>query len=130
MLLLFFWDDSVEDTYVFSLPSIEKEQLHLAVGQRIDEYLKTIEATDGSANAWGNLGTVLDLHDLKTAAIVCYRHAIELDDKNFRWPYFAGICATIFRSRFSSIVILSCPYRYLSGQFDAENIFFLFDLVS
>ena len=85
----------MEDTYVFSLPSIEKEQLHLAVGQRIDECLKTIEATDGSANAWGNLGTVLDLHDLKTAAIVCYRHAIELDDKNFRWPYFAGICATI-----------------------------------
>ena len=42
VLLLFFWNDSEEDTYVFSLPSIEKEQLHLAVGQRIDECLKTI----------------------------------------------------------------------------------------
>lgn len=88
-------DDGKDPVYNFSMPAIETEELHPAVIELIDQRRQAVEETGGTASAWGNLGTVLDLHDLKNAAVICYQHAIELDKSNFRWPYFAGICATI-----------------------------------
>lgn len=77
------------------MPAIDTSDLHPSVVDRIAERVAAVEAARETASAWGNLATVLDLHDLKTEAIPCYRNAIELDPANFRWPYFAGICATI-----------------------------------
>ncbi len=79
----------------FSMPTIETNGLHPAVVELIDQRRQAVEESRGSANSWGNLATVLDLHDLKNSAVTCYLHAIELDETNFRWPYFAGICASI-----------------------------------
>jgi tetratricopeptide (TPR) repeat protein len=45
-----------------------------------------------SAEAWGELGMVLDAHHMCKHALVCYAEARRLDPANFKWPYLQANC--------------------------------------
>lgn len=77
------------------VPLIDLEKLHGDVVSRLKFRQQQVDDDPSSAQAWGRLAIVLDIHDLKEPAIACYRRAMALDGKEFRWPYFAGISASI-----------------------------------
>ncbi len=78
-----------------ALPPIDRSGLHRSVEIRLDELVKQLEASPTTASSWGELAVLLDLHQQPAAAIICYRKAMEIDPADARWPYLAGICATI-----------------------------------
>jgi tetratricopeptide (TPR) repeat protein len=50
-----------------------------------------VRENPGSAEAWGRLGEVYDVHRLNDQAVECYDRAIDLDPAAWRWDYFAGL---------------------------------------
>jgi tetratricopeptide (TPR) repeat protein len=61
------------------------------VARRILAATEAVRAEPGSANLWGQLGEVYDLHDLTAEAVFCYEQAGRLDPTEWRWPYYVGI---------------------------------------
>lgn len=43
-----------------------------------------------SAQAWERLGNIYLIHDWNAEAAACYRRAIALKPKEFRWHYYLG----------------------------------------
>jgi len=63
-----------------------------AVAAAIRDARRAVLAEPRSAEAWGRLGEVLDVHDALAEALLCYETAERLDRGDFRWPYFAALC--------------------------------------
>ncbi|MEE2855855.1 MAG: tetratricopeptide repeat protein [Planctomycetota bacterium] len=77
------------------LPPIDRHGLHRSVEIRLDELVEQLAASPTEASSWGELAILLDLHQQPAAAITCYRKAMEIDPADARWPYLAGICASL-----------------------------------
>ncbi|HEY9420899.1 MAG TPA: tetratricopeptide repeat protein, partial [Thermoanaerobaculia bacterium] len=60
-----------------------------AVAAQIRE-IQGIAATQGSAEAWGELGRVYLAYSFHDAATDCFRNAAGIDPRDFRWPYLLG----------------------------------------
>ncbi|MGE4619367.1 MAG: tetratricopeptide repeat protein [Planctomycetota bacterium] len=95
ILIVFLWINNSGPDVDQLMSSVDQDGLHAAVSDLIAERILEVEKTSGSAESWGKLAVVLDLHDLNAPAIQCYQHAIDGDSGEFRWPYFAGICSAI-----------------------------------
>jgi len=54
--------------------------------------IEAVRARPGDHEAWGRLGIVYDVHDLKDLAIASYAEAEARAPGEFRWPYFRGHC--------------------------------------
>jgi len=80
-------------------PVVAIDGLEPVLAAAVRRGLDGIEAAPYSAAAWGELGGVLDVHDLKTEAIVCYERAERLDPGDGRWPYFLGLCRRLSDQR-------------------------------
>ncbi|HXV74672.1 MAG TPA: hypothetical protein VD788_00005, partial [Candidatus Polarisedimenticolaceae bacterium] len=61
------------------------------VEQRIVEATAAVRAQPESAEAWGRLGVIYDIHRLGDRALPCYDRAASLDPEDWRWPYFIGL---------------------------------------
>ncbi len=61
------------------------------VEQRIREATTAVRDDPGSADAWGRLATIYDIHRFFDRALECYATASSLDPQEWRWPYFSGI---------------------------------------
>jgi tetratricopeptide (TPR) repeat protein len=62
------------------------------VAEDIAEARRQVKLRPFSAEAWGNLGLVLQLYLYHAEANACYRRAAQLDPRSPRWPYLqAGI---------------------------------------
>ena len=72
-------------------PEVDATGLPPRLAKRIQERREAVAANPGSAQAWGSLGMVLDVHDLRAEAAYCYQRALDLDGDDFRWPYFLGV---------------------------------------
>ena len=72
-------------------PEVDTTGLPPRLAKRIHERREAVVANPGSAQAWGSLGMVLDVHDLRAEAAYCYERALILDGDDFRWPYFLGV---------------------------------------
>ncbi len=72
-------------------PEVDPRGLPPRLAKRIEERREAVIARPGSAEAWGALGMVLDVHDLRPQAALCYERAEGLDGDDFRWPYFLGV---------------------------------------
>ena len=68
--------------------AIEAEPL---VVQRILEATEAVNADPTSAEAWGRLGEIYDIHRLGVQALACYEQASKIDPDQWLWPYFSGI---------------------------------------
>jgi tetratricopeptide (TPR) repeat protein len=72
-------------------PEPPADVVETLVAERIAEATAAVREAPHSADAWGRLGTVYDVHVYFDRAIECYDRASELDPSEFRWPYFSGI---------------------------------------
>ena len=72
-------------------PTVEVEGLAPLLANAIQERRDEVMAHPASAAAWGRLGMVLDVHDIRFQAVQCYERAHQLDADEFRWPYFLGL---------------------------------------
>jgi len=72
-------------------PDIDLRALEPRLAKRIQERLAAVNLRPTSAETWGRLGMVLDVHDIRKEAAYCYEQAQTLDDEDFRWPYFLGV---------------------------------------
>ncbi len=72
------------------IPAPDTAGMEGRVRRRIEEArTKVLEAPD-SAQAWGTLGMIYDVHELDAAALASYRQARSRDPQDPRWPYFEG----------------------------------------
>ncbi|MGH9324227.1 MAG: tetratricopeptide repeat protein, partial [Vicinamibacteria bacterium] len=69
------------------VPEIDISAMEPAVSEKILEHRQKVESDPRSADAWGELGMVLQAHGLDPEASEAYRRAIELDPRSFRWHY-------------------------------------------
>ncbi len=60
----------------------------------IDDAEARVRMTPGSAEAWGNLGLVLYAQSYGREAVACFRRATTLDDRTWRWPFFAAAASS------------------------------------
>jgi tetratricopeptide (TPR) repeat protein len=67
---------------------IEAEPL---VEQRILEATDAVRAEPSSAEAWGRLGAIYDIHRFGEQALECYAQASEMNPDEWVWPYFSGV---------------------------------------
>jgi len=74
-----------------ALPVIDAASLEPLIAGRIQQRLDRVTERPSSAEAWGRLGMVLDVHDMASEAVYCYEQAQELDEDDFRWPYLLGV---------------------------------------
>lgn len=74
-------------------PSIPRPDLAGADPQvvlAIEDAETRVLMTPGSAAAWGDLGLVLYAQSYGDEAVECFRRATALDERTWRWPFFAA----------------------------------------
>jgi tetratricopeptide (TPR) repeat protein len=74
-----------------SLSHLDFTGMEPQVVEKIKTLQKEVLRHPQSAPAWGRLAMNLDVHDLKTESILCYKQAAVLDPNEFRWPYYCAI---------------------------------------
>jgi tetratricopeptide (TPR) repeat protein len=73
-----------------AIPEPALEGAETPVADAIREATEVLRRATGSAQAWGDLGMLLDTHGFDTDAVTCYRQAAVLEPAEARWPYLAG----------------------------------------
>ena len=80
-----------------SAPPIPRPDLASAdplVVLAIDDAEARVRMTPESAEAWGNLGLVLYAQSYGREAVECFRRATALDERTWRWPFFAAAASS------------------------------------
>ncbi len=78
-----------------SVPQPELSRMEPQVATALGAARENLLGQPESAAAWGNLGSLYDAHSLFDAAEVCYRHAVTLEPKEFRWAYLLAVLRDI-----------------------------------
>ena len=60
----------------------------------IDDAEARVRMTPESAEAWGNLGLMLYAQAYGREVVACFRRATTLDDRTWRWPFFAAAASS------------------------------------
>lgn len=58
------------------------------ITRKIEAYRDSVRRHPRSAEAWGKLGMAYDIHGFEQPAATCYRQAVSLAPRDFRWTYF------------------------------------------
>jgi Flp pilus assembly protein TadD len=80
-----------------SAPPIPRPDLTSAdplVVLAIDDAEARVRMTPESAEAWGDLGLVLSAQSYGREAVECFRRATALDERTWRWPFFAAAASS------------------------------------
>ena len=85
------WSCDPGDTRRFEPPGLPPRADEPLLVERIREATQAVRDDPTSAAAWGRLGEVYDVNSFEVQALECYARARELDPKQWRWAYFAGI---------------------------------------
>lgn len=73
------------------LPTPDLDDLEEQVAGEIRNRRIAVEKNLDSAEDWGRLGMVLDIHNFKQESIPCYKRAAALNPNEFRWSYYGAI---------------------------------------
>jgi tetratricopeptide (TPR) repeat protein len=71
-------------------PAIPLDNVEPAVVKAVQAARQRVLEEPGLAEAWGELGMVLEANSFPPQARVCYAQAEKLDSQDRRWPYFLG----------------------------------------
>ena len=63
-----------------------------AVSQQLRKHWEQAKSNPADANAVGIYGMTLQLYKQYASADACYRRAIEIEPKAFRWRYYLAVC--------------------------------------
>jgi len=74
------------------LPEVDLAHTPAAVVNRVKEAMQGVRDDPDSAQAWGRLGAALDVHGFRRESVPCYEQAAVREPKEWRWPYFIGLC--------------------------------------
>ncbi len=74
-----------------AVPKVPSKIDEVLVEQKIREATAAVREQPDSADRWGRLGVVYDIHRFFDQALDCYETASRLDPQEWRWPYFSGI---------------------------------------
>ena len=73
------------------LPDVSTASFAPAIRQAVDTALVEAKASPNDAEAIGQLGMLLQAHEQRTAARVCYQRAALLEPSRFEWQYYLGL---------------------------------------
>ena len=73
------------------IPRVSMERVEPAVARRIDSLAGIVRNRPLAAEAWGELGKALHIHQFQGAAVACYRQAAELDKHAWPWRYLLAM---------------------------------------
>lgn len=73
------------------IPALDTTNMQPRVARLFNETRRLVLAQPQSAQAWGKLGAVFEVHLLRDQAEVCYRRAHALSPDDFRWTYYLAI---------------------------------------
>ncbi|HEY2909345.1 MAG TPA: tetratricopeptide repeat protein, partial [Gemmataceae bacterium] len=99
-----------------AVPQLQLEGVHPLVANAVNKALDEVRDDPRSGPAWGKLGTVLMVHDLRRDAIYALRQAVELDSDEPRWHYFLG-----YEMRFETPEAAVAPLRRAVELVDAKD---------
>jgi tetratricopeptide (TPR) repeat protein len=72
-------------------PEVNLEGVDPAIKVLIEQARQRVRKEPESADAWGQFGMVLVVHEFRPAGIICLAHAERLDPSEVRWPYFQAL---------------------------------------
>ena len=73
------------------LPNPELSGMEGQVAEKIRLLRLEVEKNPNSSITWAKLAMNLDVHELKSESVICYKQAAALNPKEFRWPYYCAI---------------------------------------
>ncbi len=73
------------------IPPVETSELLPDVAKEMQQRQEAILADPQSAEAWGMYGLVLLAHGFRDQAAICFAEAEQIDDRDYRWPYYYGM---------------------------------------
>src|SRR5688572_6171737 len=73
------------------VPAVDASRLEPSARQILEARIAEVRSRGKSAEAWGELGSVLRAFDLPREAAECFAEAERLDPANPRWPYFQAM---------------------------------------
>ncbi len=80
-----------ESNPLLRIPPVETKDLLPDVAKELELRQADIVTAPDSPEAWGTYGLVLLAHDFRNEAAACFVEAEELDDRDYRWPYYFGM---------------------------------------
>ncbi len=80
-----------ESNPMLRIPPVETKDVLPTVAKEIRLRQEAIMADPTSPEAWGTYGLVLLAHDFRDQAATCFAEAEQLDDTDYRWPYYFGM---------------------------------------
>jgi len=78
-----------------AVPDPDLSGMERQVARLLQQAREAVLSGQGSADAWGELGSLYDAHMLTDLAETCYRQAHSLDPNEFRWVYLLAIVREI-----------------------------------
>jgi tetratricopeptide (TPR) repeat protein len=82
---------ALKEMPIIEPPVVELSGLDPAVVHAIEKARTAVEQSPRSALAWGELGKVLLVHDIRIPGSTCLAQAERLDPAQVRWPYLQGV---------------------------------------
>lgn len=73
-------------------PAVELSNADPAVARAVEAARQQVREQPSSAGTWGELGMVLQAHEIYRQAQECYAQAERLDPSDPRWPYLGALC--------------------------------------
>ena len=70
-----------------AVPEFDLNEVEPRVASAVVEAREAVAADQTSAQRWGDLGKVCDIHGFLAEAATCYEVAMELQPREMRWPY-------------------------------------------
>ena len=72
-------------------PNQRLKKLVASARSELDQLQQDTHSSSKSlGRAWGHLASIYHIHGWSSEALVCYQHATQFDDQNFRWLYLLG----------------------------------------
>lgn len=78
-------------TLLSVLPEPDLSGVEKQVSDEVQTRLRAVHQNPKADTTWGKLAMILDVHGLKNESISCYKQANNLNQDDFRWPYFCAI---------------------------------------
>lgn len=73
------------------LPQPDLSQVEPAVKEAVEIANRNVLQAPASADAWGTLGLVYLAYEIRDAAALAFRQALQRQSDNYRWPYYLAI---------------------------------------
>lgn len=102
------------------LPEMTREAFMPQVREQIETAFRTVVSSPEDADANGHLGMILQAYEHFGLAKDCYRRALTLDNREFRWAYYLGVVEARLGNHEEAVKSLNQALQQKSNDLPAQ----------